>query len=58
MDAVDGAVQYMHGLPQWCVSVALVRAGQPVAAALHSPVSGETYAAGEGLGRDPERPAA
>ncbi|HEX3958213.1 MAG TPA: inositol monophosphatase family protein [Trebonia sp.] len=50
VDAIDGAAQYMHGLPQWCVSVALVRDGRPVAAVLHSPVPGETYAAGEGLG--------
>ena len=62
VDAVDGAVQYMHGLPQWCVSVALVRGGQPVAAVLHSPVAGETYAGGEGLGAtlngQPLRPSA
>jgi myo-inositol-1(or 4)-monophosphatase len=62
VDAVDGAVQYMHGLPQWCVSVALVRDAQPVAAVLHSPVPGETYAAGERLGATlngrPLRPAA
>jgi myo-inositol-1(or 4)-monophosphatase len=47
MDAVDGAVQYLHGLPQWCVSVALVRDGRAVAAVLHNPVAGETYAAGD-----------
>jgi len=50
VDAIDGAVQYIHGLPQWCVSVALVRDGRTVAAVLHSPLAGETYAAGEGLG--------
>jgi myo-inositol-1(or 4)-monophosphatase len=61
VDAIDGAVQYMRRLPQWCVSVALVRDGQPVAAVLHNPVPGETYAAGAGRGatRDgqPLRPA-
>lgn len=50
VDAVDGAVQYARGLPQWCVSITLLRDGHPVAAVLHSPVPGETYAAGEGLG--------
>jgi myo-inositol-1(or 4)-monophosphatase len=50
VDAVDGAVQFMHGLPQWCISVAFVRDGRAVVSVLHSPLAGETYAAGEGLG--------
>ncbi len=50
LDAVDGAVQYLHGLPQWCVSVALVHDGQTVAAVLHNPVLGETYTAEAGQG--------
>ncbi|WP_035306269.1 inositol monophosphatase family protein [Actinokineospora inagensis] len=62
VDAMDGAVQYLQGLPQWCVSVALVRDGQPVLTVLHSPVLGETYAAerGKGAWRDgePIRPSA
>ncbi|WP_205624417.1 inositol monophosphatase family protein [Actinomadura flavalba] len=50
VDAVDGAVQYLQGLPQWCVSVALVRDGEPVAAVLHAPASGETFTAERGGG--------
>lgn len=49
-DVVDGAVQYMQGLPQWCVSVTLVHDRRAVAAVLHHPVQGETYRAGTGLG--------
>ncbi|MEU2563812.1 inositol monophosphatase family protein [Streptomyces longispororuber] len=49
-DAVDGAVQYLLGLPYWCVSIALVEDGEPVAAVLHSAVLGETYTAARGLG--------
>jgi myo-inositol-1(or 4)-monophosphatase len=45
VDAVDGAVQYLQGLPQWCVSIALVRAGSPVLAVLHNPLLDETYSA-------------
>ncbi|WP_369381541.1 inositol monophosphatase [Streptomyces sp. cg36] len=54
VDAVDGAVQFLQGMPQYCVSVALVRDGEPVAAVLHSPLLGETYraAAGHGATRD------
>ncbi|WP_030677258.1 inositol monophosphatase family protein [Streptomyces rimosus] len=56
VDVIDGAVQYMQGLPQFCVSLALVRDGEPVAAALHAPLLGETYlaAAGHGATRNGE----
>jgi myo-inositol-1(or 4)-monophosphatase len=50
VDAVDGAVQYLRGLPQWCVSIALVRDRRPVVAVIHSPLSGETYTAVAGGG--------
>jgi myo-inositol-1(or 4)-monophosphatase len=50
VDAVDGAIQYLQGLPQWSVSVALVRGGQPVLAALYSPFLGELYTAARGHG--------
>lgn len=50
VDAVDGAVQFLQGLPQWCVSVTLVRDGLAVAAVLHAPWLGETYAAAAGRG--------
>src|SRR4051794_31125501 len=38
VDLIDGAVQFLQGLPQYCVSLALVRDGEPVAAALHAPL--------------------
>ncbi|MEU5690878.1 inositol monophosphatase [Actinosynnema sp. NPDC020468] len=50
VDALDGAVTYLQGLPQWCVSVTLVREGEPVLAVLHAPALGETYAAEAGRG--------
>jgi myo-inositol-1(or 4)-monophosphatase len=50
VDAIDGAVQYLQGLPQWCVSITLVRGGAPVLAVLHSPLQEETYAAVAGGG--------
>lgn len=49
-DVADGAVQYMQGLPQWCVSVTLVKDRIAVAAVLHNPVQGETYGAEAGRG--------
>jgi myo-inositol-1(or 4)-monophosphatase len=50
VDAVDGAVQYIQRLPQWSVSVALVRDGHPVLAVLHSAWLRETYTAVRGEG--------
>ncbi|MFI9650439.1 inositol monophosphatase family protein [Streptomyces sp. NPDC052040] len=50
VDVVDGAVQYLQGLPQFCVSLALVRDGEPVAAALHAPLADETCLASLGGG--------
>ncbi|PWI42723.1 inositol monophosphatase [Streptomyces sp. ICBB 8177] len=54
VDALDGAVQYLHGMPHWCVSLALVRDRVPVAAVLYAPYLDETYAAalGHGTTRD------
>ncbi|MFF3518200.1 inositol monophosphatase family protein [Streptomyces sp. NPDC002573] len=37
VDVVDGAMQFLQDLPQFCVSLALVRGSAPVAAALHGP---------------------
>ncbi|PPK71365.1 inositol monophosphatase family protein [Actinokineospora auranticolor] len=60
VDALDGAVQYLQGLPQWCVSVALLVDEVPTLTVLHSPHLGETYTAvaGGGAHRDgaPIRP--
>jgi myo-inositol-1(or 4)-monophosphatase len=50
VDAVDGAIQYLQGLPQWSVSIALVRDGKPELTALHSPFLGEVYTAARGGG--------
>lgn len=50
VDTVDGAVQFLQGLPQWCVSITLVRDHEPVATVLHSLVLNETYTAEKGRG--------
>ncbi|WP_370969225.1 inositol monophosphatase [Amycolatopsis sp. cg9] len=50
VDALDGAVQLLQGLPQYCLTVTLVRDGEPELAVLHSPRLGETYAAKRGEG--------
>ena len=50
IDALDGAVQYLHELQHWCVSLTLVRDREPLLAVLHSPPLQETYAARRGGG--------
>ena len=50
VDPLDGAVQYLQGLPQWAISIALVRDGRPILAALHSATLGHTYTAALGAG--------
>jgi myo-inositol-1(or 4)-monophosphatase len=50
IDPIDGTANMVHGLPQWAVSVALLRAGRPFAGVVHLPVLNETYAAVAGGG--------
>jgi myo-inositol-1(or 4)-monophosphatase len=50
VDPIDGTVAFMKGKPWWCVPIAVVEDGQPVAAAIHAPALGETYTAVRGGG--------
>jgi len=50
VDPIDGTRGFLEGDPQWCVSVALVRAGRPVAAVLHCPALERTFHALSGGG--------
>lgn len=45
VDTVEGNVNHVHGLPEWCVSIALVRDGVPVLAVVRHPVPDLTYTA-------------
>jgi len=50
VDPIDGTRAYIAGLPDWSVSVALVRAGRPAVAALYAPVTDELFLAIAGGG--------
>ena len=50
VDAVEGAVNYVHGLPEWAVTIALVRDGAPILAVVRQPVGDLTYTAVAGGG--------
>jgi myo-inositol-1(or 4)-monophosphatase len=48
VDPLDGTTNYAHGLPFFCVSVALRAYGQTMAGAVYDPLRGEMFAAGAG----------
>ncbi|UCH63351.1 MAG: 3'(2'),5'-bisphosphate nucleotidase CysQ [Fidelibacterota bacterium] len=50
VDPLDGTKEFIEGLPQFVVSIALAEKGQPVLGVLHNPVTGETFSAAEGQG--------
>jgi myo-inositol-1(or 4)-monophosphatase len=50
VDEVEGNVNHVHGLPEWGVSVALVRDGETVLAVVRQPVGDLTYTALRGGG--------
>ncbi|WP_184055982.1 3'(2'),5'-bisphosphate nucleotidase CysQ [Sphingomonas aerophila] len=50
VDPIDGTRDYIRGRTGWAVSVALVKAGRPVLAALHAPALDQTWCATLGGG--------
>ncbi len=50
VDPIDGTRAFLKGLPTWCVSIALVADGQPVAGVLDCPEKSEVYMATAGSG--------
>jgi myo-inositol-1(or 4)-monophosphatase len=43
LDPLDGTINYANGIPYFCVSVALVEDGRPVAGAIRDPMRNETF---------------
>jgi len=50
LDPLDGTLNFLHGLAPFAVSLAFWRDGQPLAAAVHNPLSGELFTALRGRG--------
>jgi myo-inositol-1(or 4)-monophosphatase len=50
VDPLDGTTNYAHGLPIFCVSVALERSGEVVLGVVHDPMGEETFVAERGRG--------
>ena len=45
IDPIDGTINFFHGLPHWCCSVAVRRGGDSLAGAVYAPVMDELYTA-------------
>lgn len=50
IDPIDGTTNFIHGLPQWSVSIALCVAGVPQVAVVRDPCKEETFSAERGQG--------
>lgn len=50
VDPIDGTRAFMQGRNEWCVSIALMEDGVPVAGVIHAPVRGQTFEAASGYG--------
>jgi myo-inositol-1(or 4)-monophosphatase len=50
VDPIDGTRGFIEGDDRWCVSLAVVRSGRPVSAALYAPARDEFYTAADGEG--------
>jgi len=50
VDPIDGTVNFLYGLPDWAVSIAVEVGGQVVAGVVNVPARGEVYTAALGRG--------
>ena len=50
VDPLDGTINYLWGIPHWCVSVAALDAGGARAGVVHDPCRDETFSAARGAG--------
>ena len=50
LDPLDGTTNFVHGLPEFSISIARFVAGEPAVAVVHAPKLGELYSARRGAG--------
>jgi myo-inositol-1(or 4)-monophosphatase len=50
VDPLDGTVNFIHGVPQFCVSIGLLYKGKVVSGAVYAPCLGELFVAQKGAG--------
>lgn len=50
IDPIDGTSPFLHGIPNWCVSIAVTRGPETVIGVIEAPTHAETFAAALGAG--------
>jgi myo-inositol-1(or 4)-monophosphatase len=50
VDPIDGTAPFVNGMPNWCVSIAVLHDNEPVIGVIHAPCHDELYAAASGRG--------
>jgi len=50
VDPLDGTTNFLHGIPHWCISIALETRGEIVAGIVYDPVKDELFHAEKGQG--------
>lgn len=50
VDPIDGTAPFVSGMPNWCVSIAVLHEGVPVVGVIGAPCHNELYAAAAGRG--------
>jgi len=50
VDPLDGTTNFLHGLPHWCISIAVEREGEIFAGLIYNPLSDEMFWAEKGVG--------
>jgi myo-inositol-1(or 4)-monophosphatase len=50
IDPLDGTSNFLHGIPHWCISIGLIKSGEPVAGVVYDPVRDEMFSAEKGGG--------
>ena len=50
IDPLDGTTNFLHGIPHWCISIAIVENGKTRAGVVFAPVTGEMFWAERGEG--------
>ncbi len=50
VDPLDGTTNFLHGIPHWCISIALEAEGEIVAGLVHDPIKNEMFLTERGGG--------
>lgn len=50
IDPIDGTTNFLHGIPNFCISIALEREGELIAGVVYQPLGDEMYHAEKGAG--------